>query len=271
MKSFFKYMGGKSREIPTISTMLPNNIDRVIEPFSGSAVVSFHLEKPAVISDINSDVINLFKVVKDKFMFYQLNDLISFHLKKGASEEEYYKQRNILNNKQESNEVIKAFSFLYIRQLCFSGMHRISNNGDFNVPFGWYPNFFTPLNINYHNLLQTWEINLCSFENTLINSKSGDFIFLDPPYYERNSDYGGGHDMGTSEELHISLFNLLDKITYPWMVVHVDCDLYRQLYKNYDIFSKNFTYSMNFKGRKSSTNKVAHLYIRNYSLSKPLF
>lgn len=270
MKTFFKYQGGKSREIKRMSKMFPNRIKRVVEPFAGSAAVAFSLEKPALISDINEDSINLLQVVKDPLMFKHLMEQVEFHIKQGPSEEEYYRQRKIMNDKDEKDKIKKAFSFLYVRQLCFSGMHRISING-FNVPYGWYKSFSTALNISHHDLLKNWEINLCSFEETLQYLQKDDFIFLDPPYYERNSEYAGGHDMGTSKDLHIKLYDILNQIKEKWLIVHVDCDLYRDLYKNYNIYSEAFNYSMNFKGRESEINKVNHLYIRNYNNDNPLF
>lgn len=267
-------MGGKSREIPRMTPMFPNEIKRVIEPFAGSCAVAFSLEKPALVSDINFDAINLLQVVKNPIYFDQLHQMVLKAIEDGPQEKEYYQQRNILNDPNEKNPIKKAFSFLYVRQLCFSGLHRITKTGKFSVPFGWgYKKFSTPLNEKHHELLQSWEINLSSFETTLQQTKSGDFIFIDPPYYERNSEYAGGHTMGVSEKLHIDLFNILKDIKEPWMVVHVDCDLYQDLYKNFNITSLQFQYSMNFMGRKSSSRDVKHLYITNYDYKKniPLF
>lgn len=267
-------MGGKSREIPRMTPMFPKQIKRVVEPFGGSCAVAFHLEKPSLVSDINFDAINLLQVVKNPIYFDQLYQMVLKAIEEGPQEKEYYKQRDILNDPKEKNLIKKAFSFLYVRQLCFSGLHRITKTGKFSVPFGWgYKKFSTPLDLNHHELLQNWEINLCSFENTLGKTQDGDFIFIDPPYYERNSEYAGGHSMGTSEELHIKLFNQLNNTKENWLVVHVDCDLYQDLYKDYIIDSHDFQYQMNFMGRKSSSKNVKHLYIRNYEIEKssPLF
>lgn len=274
MRIFFKYMGGKSREIPRMNSMFPRNISRVVEPFAGSAAVSFHLEKPSFVSDINFDVINLLKVVKDSELFPKLYELAIKHRELGPNDKEYYLQRDILNDRNENDPLKKAWSYLYVRQLCFSGMNRITKTGNFNVPFGWgYKNFNTGLSLNHHLLLQSWDIELCSFEKPLTNLIPGDFVFIDPPYYERLSDYSGGHTMGVDEELHIKLFQLLNATKEKWLVVHVDCDLYRDLYRDYNIKDLSFQYSMNFMGRTSSTRDVKHLYITNYEYeeAKSLF
>jgi len=268
-------MGGKSRELPIISPMFPKKMERVVEPFFGGGAVAFHLEKPSIISDISYDVVNILRVVKSPALFPVFYNMVLKHISIGPNEKEYYKQRDILNDPNEKDALLKAFSFLYVRQLCFSGMHRITKTGKFSVPYGIsYKKFSTPLSLSHHNLLQSWEINLSSFEKTLDLTNKNDFLFLDPPYFERNSEYSGGHSMGTSEDLHIKLYDNLKNNKAKWFLVHVDCDLYQDLYKDFNIYKRKFQYAMNFMGRKSETRDVYHLYITNYDnppLSEKLF
>ena len=75
-KPFLKWAGGKTQLIKDIEKALPKGISRnkftYIEPFVGSGAVLFwmlnnfpKLEK-AVINDINSDLINTYKVIASK-------------------------------------------------------------------------------------------------------------------------------------------------------------------------------------------------------------
>jgi len=67
MKPIFKYSGGKSRELKTIKSLLPKEFKRIVEPFSGSAAVSFGLEIPAILSDLRENNIKTFEAVRDNY------------------------------------------------------------------------------------------------------------------------------------------------------------------------------------------------------------
>ena len=274
MKPFYKYTGGKTKEINKIIKFFPKETKRIIEPFCGSCAVSFNFGLPAIVSDINDNVINLLEVVKDKNLYDQLivkinhtniddkkTEKNNLHLEKL-----YYDQRD--NYFLTKDKVEKAYRYLVLRQLCFSGMTRINQStGNSNVPYGWYGMFKTRLNLNYHNLLQTWNIINQSFENTIdMATNNDDWIFIDPPYFERNSKYDVNSDAGESKELHIKLFNKLNKLKTKWLLIHSDCELYRDLYKNFTINVNDFQYAQNFKGREMKQSKVQHLYITNYSI-----
>jgi len=270
MKQFFKYPGGKRREIKNIIPYISKKTERIIEPFAGAAVLSLYAEKPAIISDVNDDSINLFNVIKNSEDFLKLQQLISetnissedkdankFHLEKL-----YYQYRD--DEWGNTDPVIKAYRFLLLRQLCFSGMYRINQKtGKFNVPFGWYNFFNTSLSTEHHNLLQSWNIIQGDFSQALSLVKENDFVFLDPPYFERNSAYHTNSDAGSNEELHNRLFEKLKTIDNDWLIIHSDCELYRDLYSNYNIEEHKFSYVQNFKGNAIKDGKVSHLYISN--------
>jgi len=269
MKPFFKYPGGKSRELKHIMPMLPTSYSRVVEPFAGGAALAFHLEKPALVSDINDNVTNIFYVVKDEKPFSQLIELINgTNISEGDVvkhlEKIYYHYRD--EEFGNTDPVTKAYRFLLLRQLGFSGMYRVNTKtGKSNVPFGWYGKFQTKLDRSYHELLQSWNIKCQSFERTLAEVLVDDFIFLDPPYYERNSGYGTSSNAGTSEDLHVTLHDKLKDISASWLLIHSDCELYRDLYKDFNIVEVDFFYSQNFKGRDNKKSAVKHLYITNYN------
>lgn len=270
MKPFFKYPGGKGRELKHIIPMLPASFNRVVEPFVGGGALAFHLEKPSFVSDINDNVTNIFEVVKDRALFDKLMTMIqATNLTQGGEdnvkhlEKLYYQYRDReFGNK---DPVIKAYRFLLLRQLGFSGMYRVNpKTGKSNVPFGWYPKLGTKLDLTYHQLLQNWEIKLQSFEITLASTTIDDFVFLDPPYYERNSTYGTNSDAGTNEKLHQDLYTSLTTMQAPWLLIHSDCELYRDLYQGFNTREIDFFYSQNFKGRSNAKSAVKHLYITNY-------
>jgi len=74
-KPFVKWAGGKSQLLTEINNALPASIKKTeftyIEPFIGGGAVLFWILqkypniKKAVINDINSDLINAYKTIKD--------------------------------------------------------------------------------------------------------------------------------------------------------------------------------------------------------------
>lgn len=265
MRPIFKYSGGKTKELSTIRQFLPHSFQRVIEPFAGGAAVSFALEKPCILNDIRHNNIATYNAVKDFDSFTALMEWINYlkTLDIEALNKVYYEQRDGMWGKCVTN-LDYAKRWITIRQLVFSGMDRINNKtGKFNAPFGWYKQFGCNLSIEHHNLLQKSILLEDDFEKAFDLANENDFIFLDPPYYQRNSDYGGDYD--DNSDLHNRIVERCKNTKAKWMMVHIDCDLYRDLYKDFYINEKSFGYSQNFKGRDNSNSKVNHLYITNYN------
>ena len=63
MKPFIKWQGGKRRELKHIREFIPDGTSIIAEPFAGGAAVAFDFEGIAYLNDINSRLINLYKVV----------------------------------------------------------------------------------------------------------------------------------------------------------------------------------------------------------------
>jgi DNA adenine methylase len=266
MKPIIKYQGGKSRELSLIKSLLPHNIERVIEPFCGGAAVSYGLEKPAILNDINHQVINLYRVVSDKELYPKLKSKIDEY--KSFTHDDlstiYYEARNVINSPNEQNDALtKAISYIVIRQLCFSGMERYNAKGEFNVPFGHYQKMTCNMSDEHHEFLSKCDIRQGSFSELFDNLSENDFVFLDPPYLDRLGYIDG--DGGIT--LHEELLECCKNTNAKWMIVHSDHEFYRTMYKDYNIHDNDFGYSQRFGKNKTHSNaKVKHLYITNYKL-----
>lgn len=200
-KPFLKWAGGKSQLIKEIEKYYPfdnGEITKYAEPFVGSGAVLFDILnrynlKEVYISDINNELINAYKTVRDN-----INELIELlsHMQKefipldNKNRKEYYlKKRNLfntlkLNNDKESN-IIKAALLIFLNKTCFNGLYRVNKKGYYNVPMGAYKN---PLICNVNNLRAASH----KLQNVTIvcgdYSKAADFIdcktfvYFDPPY-----------------------------------------------------------------------------------------
>ena len=105
MKPVIKYQGGKTRELKTINTMLPRYYERVVEPFCGGAALSFSLGKPAVLTDINHQVINLYRVIADDSLYPKLQEVVDLYKTYDHDKLSpiYYDARSVINQNNEDN------------------------------------------------------------------------------------------------------------------------------------------------------------------------
>jgi DNA adenine methylase len=271
MKPIIKYQGGKSKELPFIKCILPNKYDRIIEPFCGGGAVSFGMEVPAHLNDINHDVINLYRVISDKNLYPDVQAWIDQYkqLEHDDLEKLYYKSRETINQPWQSVTDLdnRAISYIIVRQLCFSGMERYNSKGEFNVPFGHYKKLSCNLSMQHHTFLRQYcTTSYGSFEQCFDGLTENDFVFVDPPYLDRLGYTKGDGGL----KLHQDLLGCLKTTSAKWMIVHCDNDFYRDEYKDYNTIVKDFKYSQNFVGRDNSGNKVNHLYITNYNIASPL-
>ena len=267
MKPVVKYQGGKTRELSLIQPYI-RSAKRIIEPFCGGAAVSLHANVPSILNDCNSNVINLYNIIRDKSYFNVLLKEVEYIKTLGHDdlEKRYYDARDIING-NDSEPYDLALSYIIVRQLCFSGMERYNTKGKFNVPFGHYKKFacnLSPSHYTFFNECEIYNEDAVKLIRTF-SFKEGDFLFLDPPYLDRL-----GYSTGDgSDGLHERLASVLNEIDVPWLLIHSDCDFIRQSYSECIIDEIGFKYSQNFgKGKDHSNSKVKHLYVSSGSVTK---
>ena len=186
-KPFVKWVGGKRQLLKQFLRMNlypPERFNpktgRYFEPFVGGGAVFFDLSpKKAFLSDLNSELVITYNVIKSK-----VDELIK-SLKKHKTYKEYFLKIRA-QNPEKLSDLKTASRFIYLNRTCFNGMYRVNSKGGFNVPFGKYSN---PLICDEENLrrvsklLQNVEIKNEDYKQVLKKAKRGDFVYFDPPYY----------------------------------------------------------------------------------------
>jgi DNA adenine methylase len=179
MNTFLRWAGSKKQILTHLHSRRPARFKRYIEPFCGSARFYFDLEPgTAILGDLNSELISTYEAVK--------ND-VSAVIKKLRSlpsgKDSYYDIRRINPETLSSSEL--AARFIYLNFYCFNGLYRTNLHGQFNVPFGRRKND-KPIDENQiiacARMLKGARLLSLDFEDTLEYAKSGDFIYLDPPF-----------------------------------------------------------------------------------------
>ena len=176
-KPFLRWAGGKTWLVKDIQRHLPSGgFNNYVEPFIGGGAIFFHIAPDnAVLSDLNSELIDTYQVLKEDV------DGIINELEKYENTKEFYYH---LRSKNFRKDVKKAARFIYLNQTSFNGIYRVNLKGEYNVPFGFRKkNFLQPENlIQASDLLQNADVKTRDFSDSIDDVKQGDLVFLDPPY-----------------------------------------------------------------------------------------
>lgn len=282
MNPVLKYRGGKSREIPNFLKYLPKEYNRYIEPFLGGGAVFFYLEpKKAIINDINKKLFSFYYDLKNNYelLTAQLDEMQKVYDKNqmeykeqkllypdkripNKNEDYYYFIRKLFN--KSDGKYLEGALYFFINKTAYSGMIRYNNDGEYNVPFGRYPNFNTKLITRKHSeLLQTAELYCLDYKEIFDMAEEDDFIFLDPPYDCVFNDYGNIDMMnGFDEKQHRRLAEDFKKLKCKALMIIGKTPLTVELYKDYIVDEYYKNYSVNIRNRFK--NDKIHLIIKNY-------
>ncbi|MBY8823178.1 Dam family site-specific DNA-(adenine-N6)-methyltransferase [Sphingomonas colocasiae] len=175
---FLKWAGGKRWFADRCMHLVPETFERYIEPFLGSGAMFFALRpKQAILSDLNDDLINCYRAVRDAPM--AIAEMLAAH-HTDHSEDHYYRVRA----DKPDDPVMRAAWFLYLNRTCWNGLYRVNRKNEFNVPIGTK----TAVVLDSDNfaasgrILRGAELENRDFEQTLALAGDGDFVFVDPPY-----------------------------------------------------------------------------------------
>lgn len=265
-----KWVGGKRQLLPEIEKRIPG-FSVYYEPFVGGAAVLFNTQpKKAVINDINSELINLYQVIKDN-----VEELIE-DLKKHRNEESYFYQIRELDRDKEKYESLtnieKASRVVYLNKTCYNGLFRVNRAGKFNTPFGNYknPNIVNEITLravsNYFNKADITFL-CCDYEQALKNIRKGAFVYFDPPYdpVSSSANFTGYDKGGFDREEQKRLKEVCDKLNrkgIKFLLSNSATDFIRDLYKDYIVEIIQAKRAINSDPDKRG--EVDEVLVRNY-------
>jgi DNA adenine methylase len=271
LRPFLKWAGGKRQLLPEIRGYVPERFNTYFEPFLGAGAVLFDLQpEVAIVNDINFELINAYKVIKDD-VDALLDDLTGHKNEK----EYYYRLRNIDREDEFSSlsPVERASRIIYLNKTCFNGLFRVNSQGQFNVPFGYYKNPKFADNIVLraaHRYLAHNEITILNddFETAVIQATKGDFVYFDPPYdpVSDTSSFTGYSLEGFNRNSQVRLKQVFDDLSKRGCKVLLSnsaTPFIRDLYKEYTIItiSANRAINSDALGR----GKIDEILVMNYA------
>lgn len=268
-----KWVGGKRQLLPEIIKLLPEKITKYYEPFLGGGAVLFHIQpKKALVNDINEELINCYKVIKEN-----PNELIE-SLKKHENNSEYFYKIRSLDRTEEYkmlSNVEKASRIIYLNKTCYNGLFRVNSSGEFNSPFGRYKNpkiveEITIKAISHYFNTNDIEILSTDYKKALLGVKKGSFVYFDPPYdpVSDSSNFTGYTKSGFTKDDQIELKELCDELTkngVKFLLSNSSTKFIKELYKDYNI--EIVTAKRYINSNKDARGSIEEVLIRNYERS----
>lgn len=205
-----KSQGIKTKLVPLILASIRwDGRGQWIEPFLGSGSVLFNIQPTkAFISDTNSHIIAVYQAIQtDEMTAHSLRKYLEEEGEKLATQGEayYYEVRD------RFNDLGHPLDFIFLNRASFNGVIRFNSKGKFNVPFCKKVNRFRPAYITkicnqvawVRSILQDkdWTFVAQDWRETLAGVTPDDFVYLDPPYIGRHTDYFNSWSAADADEL----------------------------------------------------------------------
>jgi DNA adenine methylase len=230
-----RWAGSKRKLIHTLAEYWRPNHTRYIEPFAGSSCLFFWLQpQRAILSDKNRELIETYEVLRECPVELHTR-VTSFP----ATEQSYYLVRARCPASLPRLE--RAARFVFLNRFCFNGIFRTNSRGEFNVPYSPTKTGQVPPVAAFESCaaaLQKVDLRACDFGTTLKRARSGDFVYLDPPFAVSSRRVFREYGARTFDVSDLTRFarhlDSLDSRGVSFLVSYADCKESRALLDKWD-------------------------------------
>jgi len=277
MNPLLKWLGNKRQIVYDLISRFPESYKDYYEPFLGSGTVFFSMthsdNHKYYLSDKNEELIYFFRGLQEcpEEVIRLISDF-KFRYAKADMEERkrmYYDLRNMDRSPLFSQMSIasRAARMYCLNKTSFHGLYRVNSKGLTNMAFGY--NEVPPIDIDllnrYVDLISKVNPVLSSHDYNIIKPVKGDFVYLDPPYIEKNNKTPAvryvkeGFDLEEQQSLFDFCYELDDRGVL-FLMSNTDNELVREGLKQFRLE----TIETNRVFRPSVMFKSQELIIRNF-------
>ena len=186
-----QYQGSKRNLAPQILRYIPQKFNRLIEPFAGMAAITIAVSSQNradryLLNDLNKPLVNILEesITNPQRLIDNYAKVWCEQLTfEGGSVEHFYKVREDFNKGNQC-----AANMLYLLARCVKGSVRYSSSGMFNQSpdkrrMGTNPKNLARNVYMISSLLKgKTEFMSNDYREVTKNAKSGDIVYMDPPY-----------------------------------------------------------------------------------------
>lgn len=201
-----KWSGSKRSQAEAILNFFPEEIDTYYEPFVGGGSILMALMqrghcKRYICSDLNADLINVWKMIKDAPE--QLYDSYTQMWTELKNMGDVSRRREYFNAvRTRLNTEHRAEDFFFIMRTTTNGLPRYNRSGEFNNRLhltrdGISPNNLAPVLSEWSKQLRSNAVEFYSCSYEAIHPEPRAFMYLDPPYAHTKGMYYCDFDIST--------------------------------------------------------------------------
>lgn len=188
-----KWSGSKRSQAAAIAKYIPP-YTRYYEPFVGGGSMAYALSPSrGFCGDIFEPLVKLWKMIQSNHDELSEQYRIRWERLQNESYNVFYEIRDNFNKNHCFNDL------LFLSRTCVNGLIRFNKNGEFNNSLhhtrkGIDPKRLETILANWSKRLQGIEFRSGDYWSTTQDVQKGDFVYLDPPYFNTKGRYFGAID-----------------------------------------------------------------------------
>lgn len=201
-----KWSGSKRTQSEKIKSLFPESFETYFEPFIGGGAMLYAINPPkSICGDICIPLIRLWREIRDN----PTNLAEAYRVRWNKLQQEgyvaYYEIRNSFNRDKS------PYDLMFLSRTCVNGLIRFNEKGEFNNSFhhsrqGINPDRLAKIINDWSLRVKNTEFMAKDYMITTESAKSGDVVYLDPPYFHTKGRYFGTIDfdrfLGYLEDLN---------------------------------------------------------------------
>lgn len=261
--ALIRYLGGKGRTANKIVSLFPKHL-YYLDLFGGAANLIFAKEVAFdIYNDIDDNVVNLFRVLKDKKKFKEFKRIAALT---PVSRKEFYE---FVATYEKDDDVMRAFKFFYIMKNGFGGKNKGQTYGENKKTIGSGVNKIVSAYLKtvadldkFASRLLTVTIECLDFRECFLKyvpywEYSEGLVYIDPPYYPEVRK-GGEYRYEMTHDDHEELLELVNKYKDKSKIIiqGYDNELYKRELENKGWNKITYQDSCHLCGKTYSTDYV---------------
>lgn len=274
MKTYspLRYPGGKNQLTKFVEKLIYEkrlNKSTYIEPFCGGSAVALSL---LINGHVNNIIINDYDRSIYAFWYSVLNftdELCNLIKNTDINIDEWHKQKNIQQNKNNENILTLGFSTLFLNRTNRSGIIKAgviggqSQSGNYKLDCRFNKADISNkirLIASYKEKIQLYNLDTEELIEKVINKmEHKSFIFFDPPYYNKGATL---YTNFYKHDDHLSLANKIKDIKYhSWILTYDNTSKIKEMYSGF----KSEVYKLNYSVQKKHKGEEIIFYSRTLS------
>lgn len=261
MKALLTYYGGKQKLVPQILPLIPAH-HLYCEPFAGGAAILFAKtpSKIEVINDTNGELINFYKMAKEKFPKLKKEIESSLH-----SRHLHYKARFIYHQPQLFLPIERAWAIFIMAHQSYSSI--LDSTWSCGVKDATSEKKFQSKKCDftkaYATRLERVQIECRNaLEVILTRDTANSFFYCDPPYFNSAMGHYGGY----TKEHFESLLKVLSGIKGTFLLSSYPSELLAEYTKKYQWHTKVIETNLSVQGAKKNGRRKTEVLTANYPI-----